>query len=138
MSVIQVFEGEHSPPVYNDLYNFLDGAQNDIFEGFYESIPDPAPNAPLPVQRQVSSPSTETSPTSRPSGSSSPQPTFLPSKACKPKKFPSSNAGLQRRGFEEESTGVLPRSWTGGAILGMTRRSRRLNPRESWRLWDMW
>ncbi|KAJ2924869.1 hypothetical protein H1R20_g12243, partial [Candolleomyces eurysporus] len=44
-----VFEGEHSPPVYNDRYNFLDGAQNDIFEGFYDSIPDPAPNAPLPV-----------------------------------------------------------------------------------------
>lgn len=26
-----MFEGAHSPPVYNDLYNFKDGAQNDIF-----------------------------------------------------------------------------------------------------------
>ncbi len=27
----QMFEGAHSPPLYNDLYHFLDGAQNDIF-----------------------------------------------------------------------------------------------------------
>ncbi|KAF8324378.1 hypothetical protein F5887DRAFT_988426 [Amanita rubescens] len=26
-----MFEGAHSPPLYNDLYHFLDGAQNDIF-----------------------------------------------------------------------------------------------------------
>ena len=28
-----MFEGYYSPPYYNDLYNFVDGAQNDIFEG---------------------------------------------------------------------------------------------------------
>ncbi|EIW83669.1 hypothetical protein CONPUDRAFT_135444 [Coniophora puteana RWD-64-598 SS2] len=37
-----LFEGAHSPPFYNDLYNFKDGAQNDIFQGFYESIPVPS------------------------------------------------------------------------------------------------
>lgn len=44
-----VFEGAFSPPVYNDLYNFLDGPQDDIFEDSYLSLPDPAPNAPLPI-----------------------------------------------------------------------------------------
>lgn len=27
-----MFEGAHSPPLYNNLYNFKDGPQNDIFE----------------------------------------------------------------------------------------------------------
>lgn len=44
-----MFEGTFSPPVYNDLYNFLDGSQDDIFEDSYLSIPDPSPNAALPV-----------------------------------------------------------------------------------------
>ncbi|KAF9648927.1 hypothetical protein BDM02DRAFT_2013047 [Thelephora ganbajun] len=37
-------EGTYSPPAYNDLYNFRDGAQNDIFENSYDSIPVPSPN----------------------------------------------------------------------------------------------
>jgi len=44
-----VFEGAFSPPVYNDLYNFRDGSQDDIFEDSYLSLPNPAPNAPLPI-----------------------------------------------------------------------------------------
>lgn len=44
-----MFEGAFSPPVYNDLYNFIDGAQNDIFDDSYLSIPEPSPNAALPV-----------------------------------------------------------------------------------------
>jgi len=53
-----MFEGNFSPPVYNDLYNFLDGAQNDIFNDSYISIPTPAPNATLPVLANLSSSST--------------------------------------------------------------------------------
>ena len=36
-------EGTYAPPFYTDLYNFRDGSQ-DIFEGFYASIPTPGPN----------------------------------------------------------------------------------------------
>lgn len=44
-----MLEGAFSPPVYNDLYNFVDGPQDDIFENSYSILPDPAPNAALPV-----------------------------------------------------------------------------------------
>lgn len=45
-----MFEGTYSPPFYNDLYNFKDGAQNDIFQDSYISIPVPGPNqTALPV-----------------------------------------------------------------------------------------
>ncbi|KAF5353774.1 hypothetical protein D9757_013863 [Collybiopsis confluens] len=44
-----VFEGPHAPPFYNDLYNFLDGPQNDIFEDSYLELPIPSPVAALPV-----------------------------------------------------------------------------------------
>lgn len=45
-----MFEGTYAPPFYNDLYNFKDGAQNDIFEDSYSSIPVPGPNqTALPV-----------------------------------------------------------------------------------------
>lgn len=44
-----MFEGEHAPPVYNDLYNFADGAQNDIFEDSYKTLPQPGVVAALPV-----------------------------------------------------------------------------------------
>lgn len=49
-----MFEGTYSPPVYNDLYNFRDGAQDDIFVDSYLSIPDPAPNAAMPILADVS------------------------------------------------------------------------------------
>lgn len=29
----QMFEGEHAPPYYLDLYGFADGAQEDTFDG---------------------------------------------------------------------------------------------------------
>ncbi|TCD64054.1 hypothetical protein EIP91_004603 [Steccherinum ochraceum] len=48
-----MFEGTYSPPFYLDLYNFKDGAQNDIFENSYPSgIPPPSANStvvPTPV-----------------------------------------------------------------------------------------
>jgi hypothetical protein len=39
-----MFEGAFSPPFYLDLYNFRDGAQNDIFEDSYVAFPIPGPN----------------------------------------------------------------------------------------------
>ena len=36
-----MFEGYYSPPVYKDLYNFGDGAQNDIFEDSIVTTPLP-------------------------------------------------------------------------------------------------
>ena len=48
-----MFEGAFSPPVYNELYNFIEGPQDDIFEDSYISLPDPAPSAPLPVLRDI-------------------------------------------------------------------------------------
>lgn len=50
-----MFEGTFSPPFYNDLYNFLDGAQNDIFVDSYASIPKPGPNqTELPIVAVIS------------------------------------------------------------------------------------
>ncbi|KAG6833342.1 hypothetical protein H0H87_008518 [Tephrocybe sp. NHM501043] len=46
-------EGAFAPPVYNDLYNFLDGAQDDIFVDSYESLPDPSPVARVPTLADI-------------------------------------------------------------------------------------
>ncbi|KAK0476449.1 hypothetical protein IW261DRAFT_423578 [Armillaria novae-zelandiae] len=46
-----MFEGTYSPPIYTDLYNFLDGSQDDIFEDSYDSLPTPSPTAQMPVLR---------------------------------------------------------------------------------------
>ena len=46
MHVMQMFEGTYSPPFYTDLYNFKDGAQNDIFQDSYpQGLPPPSPNS---------------------------------------------------------------------------------------------
>ncbi|EIN04021.1 hypothetical protein PUNSTDRAFT_146766 [Punctularia strigosozonata HHB-11173 SS5] len=43
-----MFEGTYSPPFYLDLYNFKDGAQNDIFVDSYPNgIPTPSANQTL-------------------------------------------------------------------------------------------
>ncbi|CAL1716077.1 unnamed protein product [Somion occarium] len=39
-----MFEDTYAPPFYLDLYNFKDGAQNDIFEDSYASMPTPSPD----------------------------------------------------------------------------------------------
>lgn len=49
-----MFEGTYSPPVYNNLYNFLDGAQDDIFNDSYVSIPEPGIAAALPALAALS------------------------------------------------------------------------------------
>jgi hypothetical protein len=51
----QMFEGTYAPPFYTDLYEFRDGAQDDIFEDSYAFLPDPSPTAPLPVLNITSS-----------------------------------------------------------------------------------
>lgn len=51
-----MFEGTYSPPVYNDLYNFADGAQDDIFVDSYLALPTPGPTAQLPVRAGVTLP----------------------------------------------------------------------------------
>ncbi|KAJ3899590.1 hypothetical protein F5879DRAFT_502159 [Lentinula edodes] len=48
-----MFEGAHAPPFYTDLYNFVDGPQNDIFEDSYLQIPIPSPVAAFPVLNQT-------------------------------------------------------------------------------------
>jgi hypothetical protein len=49
-----MFEGTYSPPYYTDLYNFRDGAQNDIFQDSYLTMPVPGPNqTALPVLANV-------------------------------------------------------------------------------------
>ncbi|KAI0636096.1 hypothetical protein C8Q77DRAFT_1170685 [Trametes polyzona] len=41
-----MFEGTYSPPFYTDLYNFKDGAQDDIFVDSYPNgLPAPSPNS---------------------------------------------------------------------------------------------
>ena len=54
-----MFEGTYSPPIYTDLYNFLDGSQDDIFEDSYDSLPTPSPTAQMPVLRVVDNPRSE-------------------------------------------------------------------------------
>ena len=49
-------EGTFSPPAYNDLYNFRDGPQDDIFENSYDSIPVPSPNQTAIPKLRVSPP----------------------------------------------------------------------------------
>ena len=40
-----MFEGAHAPPYYTELYNFKDGAQEDIFEDSYpDGLPPPGPH----------------------------------------------------------------------------------------------
>ncbi|KAI0366278.1 hypothetical protein BV20DRAFT_657963 [Pilatotrama ljubarskyi] len=52
------FEDYYAPPFYNDLYNFYDGAQDDIFEDSYpDGIPDPSPSQTvIPTPANVAGP----------------------------------------------------------------------------------
>jgi hypothetical protein len=53
--VSQMFEGTYAPPFYLDLYNFRDGAQDDIFEDSYAALPIPGPNqTAVPVLADLS------------------------------------------------------------------------------------
>ena len=55
-----MFEDTYAPPVYLDLYNFKDGAQDDIFLDSYAYIPTPSPSqdeVPTPINQPVPQPS---------------------------------------------------------------------------------
>jgi hypothetical protein len=55
-----MFEGTYSPPFYLDLYNFKDGAQDDIFLDSYTSIPTPSVSqqeVPTPINHTIPQPS---------------------------------------------------------------------------------
>ena len=51
-----MFEDPFHPPFYLDLYNFLDGAQNDIFvDSYVGTLPIPGPNQTvIPQLAQIS------------------------------------------------------------------------------------
>jgi hypothetical protein len=66
-----MFEGTYSPPFYTDLYNFRDGAQNDIFVDSYSSIPPPSATQTLTPTPLSVSPSTTSTSVSVPIPSSS-------------------------------------------------------------------
>jgi hypothetical protein len=51
-------EGTYTPPLYQDLYNFHDGAQNDIFENSTDTGPSSA--LPASTARGYSNPRDET------------------------------------------------------------------------------
>ena len=71
---IQMHEDTYGPPFYTDLYNFNDGAQEDIFLDSYASIPPPSPDQtviPTPAVLPLSTANSVPSPTA----SSQPVPT---------------------------------------------------------------
>lgn len=93
-----MFEGTFSPPVYNDLYNFKDGAQDDIFADSYVSIPDPAPNAALPVLANTGATTiTGLPPINVPSNSSA-APASTPSTDCLSEETPESSVSRRSLG----------------------------------------
>ena len=71
-----MFEDAFAPPIYTDLYNFKDGAQDDIFQDSYPSgIPAPSPEQtiiPTPVLDPSAASPTATAPASS-TTSSAPQ-----------------------------------------------------------------
>ncbi|KAF8553904.1 hypothetical protein OG21DRAFT_1497392 [Imleria badia] len=144
-----MFEGYYSPPFYNSLYNFQDGAQNDIFQDSYSSIPVPGPNqTALPV---LATPGTTTAPTA--SGGSSTTSTQTSTVSGSSSTTPSSTGSVSVTSPSATPSGATCPS-TGGAsppsrrhvpverrtpfthkLPGMTRHSRRLNPEKRLDLW---
>jgi len=124
-----MFEGTFSPPVYNDIYNFINGAQNDIFTDSYTSIPTPSPNASMPVLSNLSG--TNSSSTSSTTTTSDPN-----SNSCKQKKTDSQQSPSLSSAATYHSTRNMKRSHQ-SSIMAMTRRSRILNVERRERLWNM-
>lgn len=77
-------EGTYSPPFYTDLYNFRDGAQNDIFQNSYDSIPPPSPNQTV-IPQLINSPNNTSGMPALPSSSS-----LTPSSSISPSSVPPS------------------------------------------------
>ncbi|KAG5645302.1 hypothetical protein DXG03_006491 [Asterophora parasitica] len=120
-----MFEAKETPPVYNDLYNFLDGAQDDIFEDSYNgTLPDPSPVAPVPVLAEVPE---------------------LPPVAQRQSSTPGSGSGTAgstchlKRSFSSGSlaTRSLNAYSTGNWVPAMSRRSRKLHTGRAKSLWHI-
>lgn len=61
-------EDTYAPPFYLDLYNFKDGAQNDIFSDSYSYIPTPSESqkeVPTPIDHPVPTDTTQRNSTAR-------------------------------------------------------------------------
>ena len=125
-----MFEGTYAPPVYNDLYNFRDGAQDDIFVDSYVSIPDPAPNAALPVLANTgATPTTGLPPIDVPSNSSA-APASTPSVDCLSDESPELSVSRRSLGsdYQRELRGSRPGRFLGfGGRLQAKHRNRDKN-----------
>jgi hypothetical protein len=131
-----MFEGTYSPPFYNDLYNFRDGAQNDIFQNSYSSIPVPGPNqTALPV---LATPG-NTPPTYIPlSNGTAPNPTpSVPSNTTlpAPSSSPSNAKCKRKRGTTNPPSAHRGATRFGHKAAGVTRRSRSLNAVKKSEVW---
>ncbi|KAI0663755.1 hypothetical protein C8Q70DRAFT_906931 [Cubamyces menziesii] len=111
------FEDAQAPPFYNDVYNFLDGAQDDIFEDSYPNgIPDPSPEQtiiPTPVNAAVaaltSTPSSAAASASASPSSSSPSSSTASTTSTG---GPRPSARGFRRSTGSPRTGVPRKPWT--------------------------
>jgi len=144
-----MFEGTFSPPVYNDRYNFLDGAQDDIFIDSYLSIPNPAPNAVMPILADVSAKSPIPTTSNNNNSTTNPNPNTCTPKSnsstskanSSPPTNPNSDSDYSNS-YKRDMSDVYMRAKRGStrrlAFMEMSKRSRRLNIHRRERLWDMW
>ncbi|TBU33608.1 hypothetical protein BD311DRAFT_748979 [Dichomitus squalens] len=108
-----MFEGTYSPPFYTDLYNFKDGAQNDIFEDSYpQGLPPPSPNStfvPTPFLGNGSGNSTA-------GGASYPVVSSSPSGSSSVPATSSGAAGSSSTGFISSTTTGAVGSFSSGSV----------------------
>lgn len=137
-----MFEGTYSPPVYNDRYNFLDGAQDDIFVDSYLSIPNPAPNAAMPILADVSAKNPIPTSSNNNNSTTAPKAKACASKANSSPASNSNSASDYSNSYKRDMSDVYMHAKRGStrrlAFMEMSRRSRRLNIHRRERLWDMW
>jgi len=147
-----MFEHPHGPPQYNDLYGFVDGAQEDIFtDSYVGTVPDPAPGAPIPTLRTAfNAASTTNSPAP---SSTSPPPLSTPGSSipmskskgiCRPRFQSTSKAQNSRRQVDDvPNCGDFLQSRSlsdfAGKIYSFSKRGRRgVHPNEAHKLWKFW
>jgi len=151
--------------VYNDLYNFANGAQDDIFEDSYFSIPDPNPSAPLP---QLAKPASNVNlPVAKPENQAAKEPQSVTDKnpndgagsaigdtvrALPIVARSSSTCGIPSAKLNKRSLWVdtdlllqaesddlaRPRVWSRAAVVAMSKRRRTLSNERRDRLWGLW
>ncbi|KAI0349736.1 hypothetical protein OH77DRAFT_1507355 [Trametes cingulata] len=110
-----MFEGTYAPPFYTDLYNFKDGAQDDIFVDSYAEIPPPSPNSTVvPTLQQPQASATAGSTTTTTSSASAAAPTSKPTDQV-PFGTPPGRCSVcsQRRAGNNLSRRSLTSSWLG-------------------------